>query len=140
MSDKESVKMLAEFQLCCYDVMKYIDIHESNYRMKILFEAFVQLVSIRSGMNFRYGLTNIEKYKDVKKCLICNKNFENIDVCRTPSCEHLFHATCICSLENKETKELKCPICKTNIDDYLLPFDKFNPDFYDNNSKNIDIQ
>lgn len=131
------VNDIIEYQLCYYDVLKYAIKHDENfikydtdenYKMKLFSLSVSNFLAIQSGTNFRYGLSNLEKIKNIKTCLICNKDFKDTDVCRTPNCQHLFHATCICSLENKETGELKCPICKTLIEDYYLPYNKFTPE------------
>lgn len=67
-------------------------------------------IGVNSGINFRWKADiHFEKY-GVSWCSICKDRFKVNDLCRTPSCKHLFHAKCICRLE-KENTQLKCPIC-----------------------------
>lgn len=112
--ETSDIKTLLELSLCYFDEMKQLNkneditIYDKKYYMKALFNAIVRHTAIKNNINFRYGLS---RYK-IKICLICNKKFDDLDVCRVPKCEHLFHAECICSLENKDINELKCPICK----------------------------
>jgi len=118
----DQIKTLAELNLCYIEEMmesaKYGNDpypYDEKYYMKILGNSIIRYIGIKSKINFRYGLTQSKQIKEITICLICNKEFKDIEICRTPSCKHLFHATCICSLENKETKELKCPICEQLI-------------------------
>lgn len=82
-----------------------------------LLETFCRYISTTGGFNFRYDPEKTT-HPD-KSCLICEKDFQKFDLCRTPDCEHLFHAVCICSLEDKVTNELYCPICQTKIEDKI---------------------
>lgn len=122
MSEKETIRDLLEFGLSYLDELKEnnkeYDIYLENnkeYHMKIIYNSLIRFIGIKSKINFRYGLSSAITTKLAETCLICKEDFKDIDVCRTPSCEHLFHSICICSLENKETGELKCPICEMEI-------------------------
>jgi len=111
----EEIRDKAEFVLCYLDEIKRLDDSEfdeylkdsKKHNIKALGAAFINYTKMKAGINFRYGLSKCK----IKTCLICNKDFTDLDICRTPSCEHLFHSVCICNLEDKNTKELKCPIC-----------------------------
>lgn len=111
------LKIMAEIYLCYLDEMKRsndtYDIFPDNkiFHIKALGDALINYTGMKAGINFRYGLSNYT----IETCLICNRDFTDLDVCRTPSCEHLFHSVCICNLEDKNTKELKCPICNAII-------------------------
>jgi hypothetical protein len=54
--------------------------------------------------------------KDVKtkneKCVICQDNFVDTDICRELKCEHVFHAGCID--EWLENQSYKCPCCRAD--------------------------
>jgi hypothetical protein len=53
-------------------------------------------------------------------CMICEKEFKYGDLCRKQTCEHLFHAFCICNVLNSQVEQ-RCPICSKEIPDLIPP-------------------
>jgi len=122
--EKDFLKLTYNFMYCLAETMKDTqidkeDVLDSKKTMtKILFSTLTSHFAIEGRINFRY--TREEKEKT---CLICNKDFIINEVCRTQTCEHLFHAKCICK-HIKESKQEKCPLCNKEITDFLLPLEK----------------
>lgn len=102
---KDFDKTLYSFVHCLADDMQNYKLDEKDnvngtkLMMNILMSSLTSQLAISGEINFRY--TGLEFQK---KCLICNQNFKKDQICRTPTCEHLFHAKCICGLI-KETKK-----------------------------------
>lgn len=126
---------MQEFFRCAHEVLQakkdqIVEAENDKEMTKQIFSGFLETVcryiSTTGGFNFRYDPENTN-HPD-KSCFICKKEFQKFDLCRTPDCEHLFHAVCICGLEDKATGELYCPICNTKIEDKI----KFPKDFSQN--------
>lgn len=92
------------------DIVNAVDPKEaSKIYLKTAFETMMTYMSSKIGINFRYKST-----LGSETCLICQKEFEYGDLCRKQTCEHLFHAFCICNLINNQVDQ-KCPICLSEI-------------------------
>ena len=115
-SPNETQCDISELLLCLSDNIKDMNIDQLEEQsdtllLKLLASSIMEYVGIKSDINFRYQRD--KDFNQIKICKICNKYFQEDDICRTPDCNHLFHAKCICSLESEG--KIFCPICDTLI-------------------------
>ncbi len=114
--EKDPANPLANVGKCAAESISHDVIRDYNTPPEKLWIPLL-LNSIAGGCSV--GTVNI-RYDPIKDqqsiCLICNKYFNKHDLCRIPDCEHLFHAKCICGLQNPGDS-LVCPICGTLITD-----------------------
>lgn len=122
---RESIESNRELLISADNILYPEQNMKNNF--KVLCDAFVSHTTMNI-INFRY----IIKDDTAQVCNICQKKFENNDICRIPGinyidegeintktiCECLFHAKCICDY-SKINNTKKCPVCNLKIEDKI---------------------
>ncbi len=117
---EENKKMAEENKKMAIELIKlFIDqikdsVTDETYMMKLFVDTFTSYLAVESNINFRYR----DNKKDI--CLMCEKVILYDEICRTPgvsldTCQHLFHANCICKYLN-ENKVQNCKFCNKKVE------------------------